>query len=151
MSHIKIAENRRKGYFDTLNKYNINIDKSLLFDCDTYQRAKEITESVLSSANPPDAIFAMNDNTAAGIIYIAKRMNISIPEQFALCGFVDGYISENTDPSITSVDQNPFLIGKYSASKLLHRIKNFEINPNFENLQIQTSLVLRASTGYIQF
>lgn len=150
-SNLEIAENRKRGYLKALRQYGIKEDKSLIYECDTNLLAKEITYDVLSLKDRPDAIFTINDNTAAGVIYIAKRMGISIPGELSVCGFGDGYISENTDPSITSIDQNPFLIGKYSAERLLNKIKcNNDTDKSVQDIEIETSLIIRSSTGFIK-
>ena len=65
-SSIEIAINRKKGYIRALETYGIAFDKKIIYDCDTNEKAKEITADVLNSRKRPDAIFAINDNTAAG-------------------------------------------------------------------------------------
>ncbi len=146
---LEIAVNRRNGYLRALRKYGIAEDRKIMYDCDTNLKAKEITYRVLAMDNRPDAIFAINDNTAAGAIYVAKRMGFSIPEDLSVCGFGDGFISENTDPSITSIDQFPFFTGKKAAELLLNKIKYPNPEETTGPLIIETSLIIRESTGNI--
>ena len=100
--------------------------------------------------NPPDAIFAVNDMTAAGTIKALKSIGVAIPDQVSVVGFTDGLVSTVTDPPLTTVSQHGFEIGKRSMEMLLERIENPDsgIKPYTE--VVKTDLVIRGSTRKIQ-
>lgn len=150
-STLEIAKNRKLGYQDALRKYQLPVLPELIFDCDTGEEAKLLAPEVLGMANPPDAILAINDSTAAGILYSAKKMGVSIPGQLSLCGFGDGYISQHTDPTITSIDQFPFEIGEQAMNLIIRKIKHPELVDQVTNRVINTALTLRESTKNIRF
>lgn len=150
-STLEIAKNRKAGYRDALLANNLPVDPDLIFDCDTGEHAQTLSRTVLAMDNPPDAILAMNDSTAAGILYTAKRMGVKIPEQLSLCGFGDGYISQHTDPTITSIDQFPFDMGQQAMEMLIRKIKDPELYDQVINKVINTALILRESTKALKF
>ena len=61
-----------------------------------------LTEKVLKERNRPDAFFAINDDTASGILYAVKRANLKVPEDISICGFGDGIIATTSDPPLTT-------------------------------------------------
>lgn len=150
-STLEIAKNRKKGYKDALQANQLPVDPDLIFNCDTGEEAQLLTRTVLTMDNPPDAILAINDSTAAGILYTAKRMGVKIPQQLSLCGFGDGYISQHTDPTITSIDQFPFEMGQQAMELLIRKIKDPEQYDQVTNKVINTALTLRESTKTLQF
>ena len=145
-SNLEIAKNRKKGYIDALRKHDIDIDPELIVNCDTGKEAKLLAPDILKMNNPPDAILAINDSTASGILYAAKKLGIKIPEQLSLCGFGDGYISKHTFPSLTSVFQDPFEIGRQAMRLLINKIKHPELFDHITNKVVNTSLQIQEST-----
>ena len=83
---------------------------------------------ILNLKNPPDAIFAVNDLTATGVLKVIKRMGIRVPDDISVAGFTDGLVATVTDPPLTTVSQHGFELGKKAAEILLDRIASgFEI------------------------
>lgn len=150
-STLEIAKNRKKGYLDALRAYQLPVDPELIFNCDTGSEAQILARSVLAADSAPDAILAINDSTAAGILYTAKRMGIRIPEQLSLCGFGDGYISQHTDPTITSIDQFPTEMGRQAMELMIRKIKDPALYDQVTNRIINTALTLRESTKTLRF
>lgn len=54
--------------------------------CDDRANAEAITPDILIEEDRPDAFFAINDDTAIGILYTAKRMGFKVPEEISVCG-----------------------------------------------------------------
>ena len=61
---LEISKNRYNGYKDALLKHGIQPDKNLTRFCDNRTDAEAITPELLSSDNPPNGFFAVNDDTA---------------------------------------------------------------------------------------
>jgi LacI family transcriptional regulator len=75
-----------------------------------------------------------------------KKNNIRIPEDVGIIGFGDGREAILTDPSLTTIDQNGYEMGRVAAQLLLERI---ESDDDFFEPQlkiIDTNLVVRGST-----
>jgi len=141
--HLEITKNRRNGYLDALHKHKISVDKSLIQLCDTREQAMILTPQLMKSENPPDAFFAINDDTAAGILYACKDMGIKIPEEVSICGFGESIIAQSTDPKLTTVEQRGEKVGEYALEILLNKI---EKKGKVGNRIVKTKLIVRDST-----
>lgn len=142
---MEISKNRKNGYLDALRKNGITIDESLIYVCDSRESAMHLTEKVLKEKNRPDAFFAINDDTASGILYAVKRANLKVPEDISICGFGDGIIATTSDPPLTTVQQNGYAMGMTACKMLFKRIDN-EPNTRVNHSIIKTNLTIRETT-----
>lgn len=72
--NLEISKNRYNGWHDALRKHGIDPDSCVKRFCDNREHAERITPEVLNMEDRPDAFFAVNDDTAIGIMYTAKHM-----------------------------------------------------------------------------
>lgn len=144
--HLLIGYQRKRGYISALEKHGIEPDESLMVKCDTYDEALKVTPGIMRLANPPDAVFAVNDLTATGVIQVLKQMRFRIPEDVSVVGFTDGLVAKVTDPPLTTVSQHGFEVGKRSLEMLLRRIDPLENDYPATTEVIPTELVIRGST-----
>ena len=144
-AHLEISKNRRNGYLDAMKKYKIPVDDSMIKLCDTREHAIAITPDILEKEDRPDGFFAINDETASGILYACKLMGFKVPEEISICGFTDGAIAQNTDPKLTTVEQHGEEVGKSAIHLLIDKIENEEDNKS-SNKIVRTNLVVRGTT-----
>ena len=143
---LKLADLRRNGYMEALRDHNMKIERDLLVFCDNYKHASIRTRQLLSSLNPPDAILAVNELTATGIIKTAKEMGVGVPEKLSVIGFTDSLISQVIQPTLTSIDQHGYEIGQMAVQILLDRMLGTVNHPDRMVKEIKTTLVIREST-----
>ncbi|WP_278034788.1 LacI family DNA-binding transcriptional regulator [Flavobacterium nitratireducens] len=139
------------GYKKALEDNQIEYNPSLVYDCDNnndfedgYENAKK-----LIIENPEvDAIFAVTDLVAIGIIKYFNEIGISIPNQIAVLGFSNWFISNVISPTLTTIDQPGFEMGKKSAEILFNEIdlKRNNLPVSFQSIEIETKLIIREST-----
>ena len=145
--HLEISKNRRNGYVDALRKYRIEVDNNMIVECDTRAAARELTMSMLqSSQNRPDAFFAVNADTAAGILYACKDAGLRVPEDVSICGFSDNEAARSTEPRLSMVDQPGEAVGEGAMELLLAKINGNEEKLVYKNKIVKTSLILRGTT-----
>lgn len=144
--HLQIGYQRKRGYISALEKHGIEPDESLMVKCDTHELALEITPGIMRLSQPPDAIFAVNDMTATGVLRVLKQMRFRIPEDVSVIGFTDGLVATVTDPPLTTVSQHGFDMGKKAAEMLLKRIDALEEDYPAITEVIPTELVVRETT-----
>ena len=144
--HLLLGKDRLNGYIDALENHNIKYDKNLVYSCDTFESAIKISQSILKKIDRPDGIFAVNDLTAVGIMKIARKLDIKVPEELKIVGFENSKSGSICDPELTTVDQFGYNLGKKAMTILLDRIKND--SPNYEPSKhiIKTKLIIRGST-----
>ncbi len=112
-----------RGYRDALKKYEIPIDEELIIPYDlTLAKVKIYVNHLLQLDNPPDAIFAINDLTAIEALRIILKKGLRVPEDMAVVGFSNDYISELIDPPLTTVSQPVKEIGSTAARLLIDQI-----------------------------
>jgi LacI family transcriptional regulator len=124
-------------------------DDELSIKCDTFDEALEVTPQVMRMDHPPDAIFAVNDLTATGVLKVLKQMRFRIPEDVSVIGFTDGLVASVTDPPLTTISQHGFQMGKKAMEMLLKRIDALEEDYNAITEIIPTELIIRESTRTI--
>ena len=143
---LEISKNRYNGYCDALLKHGIKVDPSLVFQCDNRSDAERIAPEVLDRVDRPDAFFAVNDDTAIGILYSAKRKGLRIPEDISVCGFTNGQRAVACDPALTTVDQHGFKVGEAAAEILMRHVEGHIEKGKTERRVVRTRLVVRDST-----
>ena len=100
-------------------------------------------EELLSGKPRPSAIFASNDEMAAGVLAAAHRMGLRIPEDFSLAGFDDAPLARTVWPELTTVRQKMELMGYLAADFLI----NPPSAPEARKRPQQHELVIRQSTA----
>lgn len=143
--HLEISKNRRNGYLDAMKRYKIPVDESMIKLCDTREQAIAITPHLLESKNRPDGFFAINDETASGILYSCKLAGLQVPNEVSICGFTDGAIAQSTDPKLTTVEQHGEEVGKSAIELLINKIED-KIESKSSNRIVRTNLVVRGTT-----
>lgn len=143
--HLEISKNRRNGYLDAMKKYKIPVDNGMIRLCDTREHAITITPDLLEGHNRPDGFFAINDETASGILYSCKVVGMKVPEEVSICGFTDGVIAQSTDPKLTTVEQHGEEVGKCAINLLIEKIDG-SISIKSANRIVRTNLVVRGTT-----
>lgn len=143
---LEISKNRYNGYCDALLKHGIKVDPSLVFQCDNRSDAERIAPEVLDRDDRPDAFFAVNDDTAIGILYSTKRKGFRIPEDISVCGFTNGQRAVACDPALTTVDQHGFKVGEAAAEILMRHVEGHIEKGKVERRLVRTRLVVRDST-----
>ena len=141
---MEIGKNRYNGYKDALLKHGLKPDEQLIRTCDNRADAESITPDVMSLSNPPDAFFAVNDDTAIGILYSCKRMGYRVPED--ICGFTNGERAIACDPMLTTVEQRGMRVGEEAANILIDQVEGVIPKTRIEKRIIRTRLIIRGTT-----
>ncbi len=143
--HLLIGKNRQNGYLHALFKNGIAIDDKLIFECDNYEQAINITNELVKSNQIPDAIFAVNDMTALGALAALKHNGINVPEKVSIIGFSNGLISSVSDPQLSSIEQHGFKMGQIAVQMLLDKLNDSSSVVEQEKV-LKTNLILRGTT-----
>ncbi len=144
--NLEISKNRFNGYKDALLKHGLKFDPTLTHICDNRADAESLTPEILQSENRPNGFFAVNDDTAIGILYTAKRMGFKVPDEVSVCGFTNGQEAMACDPMLTTVEQRGKRVGEEAASILIDQVEG-HIDPNkVIRRVVRTRLIVRGST-----
>ena len=143
---LEISKNRYNGYKDALLKHGIQVDESLVTVCDNRAMAEEQTPKLMTMDNPPDGYFAVNDDTAIGILYTLKHAGILVPEDVQICGFTNGQRAVACDPMLTTVEQRGHKVGEEAANILMDKVEGQSPLEKIEKRVVRTRLVVRGTT-----
>ncbi len=140
-NHIS-SEERHQGYRDALEVHGVTYDPDLVVQGDySFASGRKAAETLLSRDRPPTAIFAGNDDMAAGAIAVAHERDIAVPEALSIAGFDDTDLARAVWPPLTTVHQ-PVRDLAWSAANLL-----LDGDGKHRQLTLDHVLKKRASTG----
>ena len=77
---------------------------------------------------------------------VAKEKGLNVPNDISIIGFTDGLISEYSSPSITTVAQHGFTMGKQAVELLIERSEKESEIYSPKKIVISSDLKLREST-----
>jgi LacI family transcriptional regulator len=121
--------------------------KTGMFDVES---GNECARELLSQKHRPTAIFASNDEMAAGVLSAAQESNIRVPDQLSVAGFDDAPIAHSVWPKLTTIRQPLRAIGEQSV-ELLERYIQHADNESTEtmrpNVLLDYDLKVRQSTA----
>ena len=143
---MEIGKNRYNGYRDALLKNGLQPNPEWMKECDNRADAEVITPGILSQPDHPDAFFAVNDDTAIGILYSAKRMGFNVPGDISICGFTNGQRAVACDPMLTTVEQRGVMVGEEAANILIGQVEDSLPMDKIEKRVVRTRLIIRGTT-----
>ncbi|PWT71670.1 MAG: LacI family transcriptional regulator [Bacteroidetes bacterium] len=119
---IKIFRERLRGYSDAVKAHKKKLDETLIFQGDlSIESGKLGASHFLEMKDPPDAIFAVEDFTALGVIKELKERNVSVPDKFGVIGFCNEMFGLHITPTLSTIDQQTVEMGR-EAFRLIYDI-----------------------------
>ncbi len=145
--NLEIYKNRFNGYLKALQNYDMDFREELvlesrLMEIDGVENAKKI----LSLPFKVDGLFSANDIAAIGAIQYFKQQGVKSPEDIAVVGFSNEPISAFIEPSLTTIDQPGFKIGKTATNLLLSQIDDGAKKLKSETIILRPNLIQRKSS-----
>lgn len=118
---------RFSGFKKAINEAHLKVTQQWIDTGDyTFNSGERCARKILSQIQKPTAIFCCNDYMAAGVLKVAKQMEISVPHQLSVTGFDDAPISSYIWPSITTIRQPVAEMAQRAAQLLLSHMKHNE-------------------------
>ncbi|MCP4537346.1 MAG: substrate-binding domain-containing protein [Chloroflexi bacterium] len=137
------ADQRYQAYTDTLTKYDLPLDPDLVTPGDfAPSSGVEAIRLLLDERKTNfDAIVASDDTMALGALNALQERGIRVPYDIALVGFDDAEEASAVTPSLTTVRQPIYELGKRAVEILLTDTKTTE------QITVPTQLIVRQSCG----
>lgn len=146
------SEAREDGYRLALMRHRIPIDEQIEADGRfDFESGLAAGQKLLALDTPPTAIFAANDEMAAGVMQAARQLGWDIPQRLSVAGFDDTPVSRSLWPPLTTVHQ-PIRHMALRATELLieaidQRHRGEERPPGPRVQLFDAPLVVRATTA----
>ncbi len=114
------SDDRLVGYRRALDRAGIGYESNLVcdgaFDFESGARAGTY---FLGMANRPTAIFAANDDMAAGVLAVAHDHGIELPGELSVAGFDDTTLARTVWPPLTTIHQPMAELARTAAEILI--------------------------------
>jgi len=144
---FRSAHERRRGFREALSERGLKLRPS--FDREgayTFDSGIEAARELLALKPRPTAIFAGNDEMAAGIYKVAHELGLAIPEQLSVIGFDDSATALRLWPVLTSVRLPVRDMGRLATDKLFARQAKKRPG-DVETTEVMPKLIVRESTA----
>lgn len=136
-----VIDERYRGYKDALFAAKISFNSSFVYEKEmAIQKASELGRE-LAQRSEITAIFATADILAAGIVRGIQEAGFSVPGDKSVIGFDDLYLSEITNPPLTTIHQDAEEKGVVAAGMMVDFLEGKE--PDSRNIIMPISLVER--------
>ena len=142
------SEKRFAGYLKAHADYNLPIDDKIILSTEdiSLENGKAMANILLSLRNRPDAVFAITDSAAIGVIKALNKFKVKIPEEIAVVGFSNSTHSTIIHPALSTVDQPGEKIGRTAIKFLIEEIENPKEDMFSKTIEIKTNLIVRDSS-----
>ncbi|ASN04437.1 LacI family DNA-binding transcriptional regulator [Virgibacillus necropolis] len=135
---------RIDGYKQALQKHGIPFNPDYLVSGEITDLEVKI-HHMLTQAEPPEAIVALNDRVLFEILTYAKKQQLTIPKDLALIGIDDVSYASIYSPALTTIAQPAFQMGEKAAELLLSRIRNKSNEGILDVYRFEPNLIKRES------
>ena len=117
---FRSARERRLGFEYALEAAGRTLPRSLIAQGNyTFETGVTAANRLLDLSPRPTAIFASNDEMAAGIVFAARERGVAVPEELSIIGFDDTPIAAHIWPPLTTVRWPIVSMARSAARKLV--------------------------------
>jgi LacI family transcriptional regulator len=113
----------------------------------TFESGVEAGAALLALTPRPTAIFAANDEMAAGVLHAARRAGLDVPGDLSVVGYDDFQIATRVWPPLTTIHTPTRNVGHHAARRLLGDLAAPDQAAPIEPPQLLPRIVIRASTA----
>lgn len=143
---FRSSHERRGGFEEGLASRGLTLPAAYVAEgAYTFETGIACAAGLLALAEPPTAIFAGNDEMAAGVLHAARRAGLEVPRDLSVVGFDDFEIASRVWPPMTTVRTPTRAVGRIAAEKLIGRTTDRD--PPKEGADLWPVLIVRDSTG----
>lgn len=142
-----IAKERLEGFMKALKENNIECNECEVIEGKyKYEWALEFIRNM--DRIEYSAICCANDLMAIGVIHGLREKNINVPKDISVVGFDDIETAKLIDPSLTTVSQPSYEMGKRASEILINSLKNKD-SESVGTIIFKPQLKIRNSTEII--
>ena len=141
------AHLREQGFRKALKDADLELDPARIVDGNyTFEAGLAGAQTLLSGYTRPSAIFAGNDDMAAGTIAGAGALGLNVPDDLSVCGFDNTALASMIYPPLTTVSQPISDAGARAARVLIDRAGGTGDDREPQDIAVDYEIVIRGST-----
>ena len=116
---------RLRGFNRALGDFDLSLNPDHFVEGDfSLASGKRAVQTLIKRGKLPTALMVINDLTAIGVILALQEEGYSVPKDVAVVGFDDIPEAEIVRPTLTTIAQNPQVIGEKLAQALFERLES---------------------------
>jgi LacI family transcriptional regulator len=143
---MKSTRERLEGFCDALEMHGCRAREDMIArGAYTFESGMACGRSLLASLTPPTAVFASNDEMAAGVIYAAREMGLDVPGDVSVAGFDDSALASRIMPPLTTIRRPVREMARLATVKLIASIDGRNDEARVVTM-LDPTLVIRGST-----
>ncbi|WP_366186155.1 LacI family DNA-binding transcriptional regulator [Flavobacterium ovatum] len=142
----QLYQRRTNGYKAALEKHNIPIKENYIFESFLMKEDGVTMAENLLALPKVDGVFSSNDISAISAMQYLKEKGIKIPQDIAFVGFSNEAVSAVIEPSLSTIKQPDFEMGKVAASLLFEQIKTTASLRINQTKILEPELIIRNSS-----
>lgn len=133
-----VTQARIKGYLQAIEENNQVYNPDYLIEGRYYapQVGYKRMKQLLELEQPPTAVMMADDYMALGAIDAIKESGLKIPDDISITGYDGIEISQLIRPRLTTIKQQPDIMGKKAAIKLIEMIENPKAKTEIINVPV---------------
>jgi LacI family transcriptional regulator len=145
---LSIDSRRKQGYLEALAKHERVVGKPKIVECGTddeqnHQKIKRL----LQGKSRPDGVFSSVERFALTTYNVCQEIGMAIPEDLKLIAFSNLQTAHLLHPSMSTITQPAFDMGKQAAEILLRHLSRKTDYMMNQNIMIKSQLIERESTA----
>jgi LacI family transcriptional regulator len=143
---LMFCRKRRRGVEAAIKRHGLLMPEEYIVHGDLTQRSGvRAMNQLLDLDEPPTAVIACNDLMALGAMSAAQKRGLVVGRDIAVTGFDDIPLAEHAHPSLTTVRQPIYDIGRRTCDMLVRLIRGESLAER--HVLLQPELVVRESSG----
>jgi LacI family transcriptional regulator len=144
---LSISNKRLEGYIAALNDHQIKLDpKQIILCTNEAEQNYQLIKKLLQQKNRPNGIVASVEKLTTPVYMACEKLKLNIPTDVKVVCFSNLETAAILNPSLTTITQPAFEMGKTAATLLFKTLENRNYSLVKEDLMIPSALVVRGSS-----
>lgn len=140
------THHRYQGFMNAMKAHGLDVNPDYITSGDfTYRSGIDAGHKLLALSTPPTAIFASNDDMAAGVVAVANMKRLNVPQDLSVAGFDDTEIATNIWPELSTVKQPISEMSERAIALLTAHAQNDQESLEKHSKLLDYEIVLRDS------
>lgn len=145
---LAISNNRMEGYKKALLDSGRMFNEADVILCsNNNEKSYAVIKALLNTPGRPDGILATVEKFTTNIYLACRELSLSIPGDVKVVGFANLATAPILNPSLTTVTQPAFEMGKVAATMLIGSLDKRNYTLKKEHIIIPSELIVRDSSG----
>src|SRR5260221_1160242 len=144
---LSISHRRQEGYTDSLRRWDLPCDPGMIVHCSSDERESyRLIRELFLSDKRPDGVFASVEKLAVQTYHVCRELGLRIPEDVKVISFSNLVTASLLNPSLTTIAQPAYDMGKEAATILFRRLEKKYIVVPDDQVMLPAKLEIRDST-----